>query len=106
MIEENCLPFNSNTTYLDITLNRTFISLHTLNNYITTPMAKRDLKSKKTFVNKAQTLLAYNTDAPTWIHDTWNKKWSKNISLLHSFISEVGSIATEYSNFTSISQNY
>ena len=52
----------------------------TLHNYITRPMAKKHLKSRKLFIDAAQTLLAYNTNAPTWIHDTWKENWSKNIS--------------------------
>ena len=46
---------------------------HTLHNYLNRPMTKRCLKSRKSFVIKVQGLLAQNTNAPTWIHNTWKE---------------------------------
>ena len=57
-------------------------------------MAKRRLKSRKPFGDEAHTLLAYNTNAPTWIHETWKGNPSKNILRRHSSIPKVGSIPT------------
>ena len=53
---------------------------HALYYYITKPMTKRRLNSRKLFDNKAQTLLAYNINASTWILDRGKENWSKNIS--------------------------
>ena len=50
---------------------------HTLYNYFKRPMTKMRLKSRKPFVIKAQGLLAQNTNAPTWIHNTWKENWTK-----------------------------
>ena len=52
---------------------------HTPYKYFNRPMTKRCLKSRKLFVIKAQGLLAQNTNAPTWIHNTWKDNWTKNI---------------------------
>ena len=53
-------------------------------------MTKRRLKSRKPFVIEAQGLLAQNTTAPTWIHNTWKENWAKSISRLHTFVTDVG----------------
>ena len=62
---------------------------HTLCNCFKRPMTKRRLKSTKSFVIEAQGLLAENTNAPTWIHNTWKDNWTKNISRLHSIVTNV-----------------
>ena len=68
--------------------------VHTLHNYFNRPMTKRRLKSRKPFVIEAQGLLAQNTNAPTWIHSTWKENWTKNISRLHSFVTDVEPLPT------------
>ena len=50
---------------------------HTLYNYFMRPMTKSGLKSRKPFVIEAQGLLAKNTNAPTWIHNTWKENYTK-----------------------------
>ena len=67
---------------------------HTLHNYFNRPMIKRRLKSRKPFVVEAQGLLAQNTNAPTWIHNTWKKNWAKIISRIHFFVTDVGPLLT------------
>ena len=62
---------------------------HTLYNYFKRPITKRRLKSRKPFVIEAQGLLAQNTNAPTWIHNTWKENWTKTITRLHSFVTDV-----------------
>ena len=59
-------------------------------------MTKRRLKSRKPFVIEAQGLLAQNTNAPTWIHNTWKENWTKNITRLHSFDIDVGPLPTRH----------
>ena len=59
-------------------------------------MTKRRLKSRKPLVIEAQGLLAQNTNAPTWIHNTGKENWTKNISRLHSFITDVGPLPTSH----------
>ena len=39
-------------------------------------------------------MLAQNNNAPTWIHNTWKKNWTKNISRLQSFVTDVGPLPT------------
>ena len=63
---------------------------HTLYSYFKRPMTKRRLKSRKPFVIEAHGLLAQNTNAPTLIHNTWKENWTKNITRLHSFVTDVG----------------
>ena len=63
---------------------------HTLYSYFKRPMTKRRLKSRKPFVIEAQGLLAQNTNAPTLIHNTRKENWTKNITRLHSFVTDVG----------------
>ena len=53
-------------------------------------MTKRRFNSRKPFVIEAQGLLAQNTNSPTWIHNTWKKNWTENISRLHSFVTDAG----------------
>ena len=53
-------------------------------------MTKRRLKSRKPFIIEAQGLLAQNTNVPTRIHNTWKDNWTKNITRLHSFVTDVG----------------
>ena len=53
-------------------------------------MTKRRFKSRKPFVIEAQGLQAQNTNAPTWIHNTWKDNWTKNITRLHSFVTDIG----------------
>ena len=62
---------------------------HTLYKYFKRLMTKRRLKSRKPFVIEAQGLLVQNTNAPTWIHNTWKDNWTKNITCLHSFVTDV-----------------
>ena len=50
---------------------------HTFYNYFKRAMTKRRVKSRKLFVIEAQGLLAQNTNAPTWIHNTWKENWQK-----------------------------
>ena len=63
---------------------------HTLHNYFNRPMTKRRPKSRKPFVIEAQGLLAQNTNASIWIQNTWKENWTKNISRLYSFVTDVG----------------
>ena len=63
---------------------------HTLYNYFKNPTTMRRLKSRKPFVIKSQGLLAQNTNAPTWIHNTWKENWTKDTKRLHSFVTNVG----------------
>ena len=67
---------------------------HTLYNYFNRPMTKRHLKSRKPFLMKTQGLLARNTNAPTWIHNILKQNWTKNISRLHSFVTDVEPLPT------------
>ena len=69
---------------------------HTLHNYFNRLMTKRRLKSRKSFVIEAQGLLDQNTNAPTWIHYTWKEDWTKNISRLHSFVTDVGPLPSSH----------
>ena len=57
-------------------------------------MTKRRLKSKKPFVIEAQDLLVQNTNAPMWVHKTRNRNWTKNITGLHSLVTDVGPLPT------------
>ena len=57
-------------------------------------MISKHPKSRKRLSLRAQDLLAQNTNASTWIHKTWKEKWTKNLSHLHSFITDVGPIPT------------
>ena len=50
---------------------------HTHYNYFKRPMTKKRLKSRKPFVIEGQGFLAQNTNAPTWIHNTWKENWTK-----------------------------
>ena len=52
-------------------------SRHKLHNYFNRRAKKRRLKSRKLFVIETQGLLAQNTNAPTWYHNTWKENWPK-----------------------------
>ena len=65
---------------------------HTLYNYFKRPTTKRGLKSRKPFVIEAQGLQTQNTNAPKWSHNTWKDNWTKDITRLHSFVTDVGSL--------------
>ena len=67
---------------------------HTLYNCFKTPMTKRRFKSRKPLVIEAQGLLAQNTRASTWIRYTWKENWTKNITRLHSFVTDVEPLPT------------
>ena len=67
---------------------------NTLHNYFNKSMTKRRLESRKPFIIEAQGLLAQNTNAPTWILNIWKENWTKNISHLDSFVTDVGPLPT------------
>ena len=57
-------------------------------------MTKMRLKSRKPFVIEVQGLLAQNTNAPTWIHNTWKENWTKSITRIHSFVTDIEPLPT------------
>ena len=61
----------------------------------------------KPFVIEAQGLLAQNTNAPTWIQNTWKENWTKSITCLHSFVTDVGPLPSghELSRLASVRLN-
>ena len=69
---------------------------HTPHNYFNRPMSKRRFKYGKPFVIKAQGLLAQNTNASIWIHKTRKENWTKNVTRLYYFVTDVGPLPTDH----------